>query len=300
MKLQRRLFLSQLSVAAAAVAISKPMKAAASIGKVLGNYPPTPNSVTLFHTGNLRGNIGPAVKGGSGLRSVSSFLANHESTGLLLDSGNFLGDSNSGSQNYALVASMNKTGYLAAGIGEQEFSAGQDALARLIPFMNFRMVNCNYRFDNALSGLVAPYAITYSGKIKIGITGVGGRISGVGFNDPSACANQVARQLKEKEKCDLVICLSSLRFSEDNGMPDNKTLAKRSEHIDFIIGESSNTPAIYPLVLLNKNKQEVLISQAASNGYGIGKISCSFLNGKQKSHLKAKSFVLSEAGTPVV
>jgi 5'-nucleotidase len=296
MKLERRSFISQISVATAALAIGKPLSSAASTGHALSRFYQAPNCVNIYHTVNSNRVGGPLAGGGSGLPPINSFIGKQKIKGLLLDNGNFLAGDQSALLNYRVIALMNQMGYQAAAVGERELSGGEEALAKLIPAMNFSLVNCNYQFGPALNKLVVPYLTIYSGKIKIGVTGVGDKLPGTGFSDPLACANNIASILKEKEKCDLVVCLSRLSFSREGDAPDNQKLAKGSAHIDFVIGEHSSTPTNSPLIKLNKNKQEVLISQAAS----FGRISCSFSDGKQKNDLRAKHFILQEAGLSTV
>jgi 5'-nucleotidase len=293
MKQQRRLFIGQLSVAAAAMAIGKPMRSVASIGNLVTNFYAASHSATFYHTGNLRTNAPLESTGEDGLLLIRSFLIKQDSKGLLLDNGNFLNSGDSTAQMCHVISLMNKMGYRAAAVGEQELSMRQDELAKLAPLMTFKLVNCNYQFDAALAKLVVPYTIIYSGKVKIGITAVGDKIAGIGFKDPLANANDVARILKETEKCDLVVCLSRLAFERSADAPDNQKLAKGSEHIDFIVGENSRIPANDPLIVLNRNKHEVLISHSVANAGSVGKISFSFLSGKQKNNLKAKIFTAS-------
>jgi 5'-nucleotidase len=221
-------------------------------------------------------------------------LKNQDTDGLLFDAGDFLNGGHSPAQQKEVIYTMNNMGYIAATIGNHELSGGQDALAALIPSMQFSMVNCNYQFNDALSRLIKPYTIINSGKFKIGVTGVGHELNGIKYNDAIQCANHTASILKEKEKCDLVIVLSHLGYSQKGGLPDNLTLAQSSENIDLIISGHNQRLLAGPVIKLNRLKREVIISQAAWDGLMVGKVVFNFENGKQRNGVKAKNFITGQ------
>ena len=103
--------------------------------------------------------------------------------------------------------------------------------------------------------------------------------------------SETAQVLKKDEHCDIVICLSHLGYQRKDGNPDCKMLARESEHIDMIISGHNQELMDGQLVMQNKNKHEVIISQAAWNGLMIGKTVFSFGNGKQKSNIDARYLV---------
>ena len=288
---QRRLFLSQMSLVAGVAALSKPMDSMAAISKRLNSLYKAKTDVTIYHTNDLHGNINAAYNNIGGLDQIKNLLQSQETSGLLLDAGDLIDGANSLEQQKKMIYAMNATGYHAAAIGNHELALGQDHLAALVPLMQFALVNCNYRFDSALSRLVKPYVIINSGQYKIGITGVGHKVKGVVYNDAILCANQTAKLLKEKENCDVVICLSHLGYQQKDNEPDNKALARASNHIDMIISGHNRKLLSGQLVMLNKQKQEVLISHAAWNGLMMGKTTFRFSSGKQKSNIDARYLI---------
>ena len=288
---QRRLFLSQMSLVAGITALSKSMNSMATISKRINTLYTAKTDITIYHTNDLHGNIKAVYNNMGGLKQIKAMLSNQETNGLLVDGGDFLDQSNSIAQQKEVIHTMNAMGYHAAAIGNHELALGQENLASLIPYMDFALVNCNYHFNDELSRLVKSYIIINSGQYKIGITGVGHRVAGVIYNDAIHCANKIAKHLKEDEHCNIVICLSHLGNQQLNGSPDNKRLARESEHIDMIISGHNHELMSGQLVMQNKNKHEVIISQAAWNGLMMGKTVFSFSNGKQKSNIDTRYLV---------
>jgi 5'-nucleotidase len=287
----RRVFLSQISLMAGTAAFCKPLASAAAITKHINTLHSAKNAVTVYHTNDLRGNVDAVYKNVGGISQIKTELKNQETGGLLLDAGNFINGSNSFSQQRQVVAMMNTMGYHAAAIGAQELLQGQDHLASLAPLMNFSLVNCNYEFNNNLRSLVKPYIVINSGSFRIGITGVGSQLSGVKYNDAIQSANRVAWLLKNKEKCDLVICLSHLGPISEDDKPDNHKLATQSENIDMIIGSNNNKLLINSKILHNKLKYEVILAQTAWDGLMMGRTIINFDSNKQKNGVNAKHFI---------
>jgi 5'-nucleotidase len=290
----RRTFISQLSLVAAFSALSRPMVSIAATGKKINTLQAGGRQVAIYHTNDLHGHIQPVFGEAGGLNQIGALLKSQETHGLLLDAGGFLNLTKSYSAQKAMIMTMNAMGYHAATIGNDELALGPDYLASLAKMMQFSLVNCNYSFNGELNDLVKPYVIVRSGRFKTGITGVGQKISGVKYNDAVNSVNIVARHLKENEKCDLVICLSHLGYDQPGDEPDNRKLAKQSEHLDLIISGNNNLLLASPLILRNKLKHEVLIGLAAYNGLMMGKAIFNFENGHQKQHLSARNLITGQ------
>jgi len=290
----RRIFINQLSLFTAFAALSKPMASAAAIGKRINTLSASGNNVTIYHTNDLHGNLEPTVGNMGGLNQIKTLLEKEETAGLILDAGNFLNSSQELYQQKQVIYAMNAMGYHAAAIGDEELALGQDHLATLVPLMRFNLVNCNYEFNAELSKLIKPYLIIHSGKFKIGITGIGHEVKGVIYRDAIMSANLVAGMLREKEKCDLVICLSHLGYSQAGNKSDNLKLPAQSEHIDMIIGGHSSNLQSGPSIILNKLKQEVIISCAAWDGLMMNRTIFGFANGKQKHTTRSKHFITGQ------
>jgi 5'-nucleotidase len=291
MNKERRLFINQLSVISALATLSKPTMTFAGVSKKINSLHSLRNQVTIYHTCDLHGKLTSCDGKLGGLINIQKVLNNQETSGLLLDSGDFLGHSESSSSQLKVIDLMNKMGYHAAAIGNEELGMGQDQLASLVPLMNFSLVNCNYGLEGKLGKLVKPYITISTGKFKVGITGVGHKLKGIAYADAIECANNTAKILKEKEKCDLVICLSHLGYNQPGDQPDDQKLAQHSSQIDMIISGHNRFLVRGTIVKMNKLKHEVLISPAAYDGLMIGKTIFSFENGKQKSNIKSKNLI---------
>lgn len=94
------------------------------------------------------------------------------------------------------------------------------------------------------------------------------------YNDPVEVAQDMARILKEEQKCDLVICLSHIGFNYKND-PDKISdlkLAKKTKNIDLIIGGHTHTFLDKPVIEKNSDGKEVLINQVGCYGINLGRI----------------------------
>jgi 5'-nucleotidase len=287
----RRAFISQLSLLAGAAALTRPFTSVAAVSKHIHTLGASRRSVTIYYTNDLHGNFDAACGDLGGLRHVEKLLHRQETAGLLLDGGDFLKKSLTIGEQKQVISTMNWMGYRAAAVGNHELADGGEHLAQLAPLMNFTLVNSNYELKPELSRFVKPYIIVNTGNYKIGITGVGHAINGIPYRNAIDCANAVAELLKVKEKCDLVICLSHLGYTQKDDLPDNKKLAKSSEHIDMIVSGHGRTLLRGPAIALNKHKQEVVIGHAAWNGAMMGKTVFGFEGDKQKHDIKTKHII---------
>ena len=205
---------------------------------------------------------------------------------LLLDSGDF----SQGSTYYTLykgdveVGLMNLMGYDAATLGNHEFDYGVDNLARLARKAEFPIVCANYDFTGTpLEGLIKPYTIIKRNGVKIGIFGVSPQLDGlvmaesckgVKYNDPVKAANDVARLLKEREKCDLVICLSHLGW--DLIGTDDTEMMPQTRNIDIILGGHSHSYFTEMKYIKNLDGKDVPNDQNGKHGIFVGKIVVDF------------------------
>ena len=98
-------------------------------------------------------------------------------------------------------------------------------------------------------GLIKPYVIIKRKGLKIGVFGLAPKIQGlvmqqniqgVKYLDPYTTANEIARKLKEDEKCDLVVCLSHLGW-DLKPRPDDAQLIAATRNIDIVLGGHSHT-----------------------------------------------------------
>lgn len=170
---------------------------------------------------------------------------------------------------------MNQMGYDAGTLGNHEFDYGLDTLSMIVKRLKYPIVNCNYDFSNTvLKGQIKPYVIIKKFGLKIGILGVGvdpegliqkNRYEGMVFKPIISTANFYAKILKEDKKCDLIVCLSHIGYSDDI------IFAEQSKNIDVIIGGHSHTYMEEPDRRKNLDGKEVIIFQTGKSGAYINK-----------------------------
>lgn len=201
---------------------------------------------------------------------------------LLLDSGDF----SQGSSYYTLfkgdveIGLMNLMGYDAATIGNHEFDFGIDNMVRLFKTASFPIVCANYDFTGTpLEGIVKPYTVLKRNGVRIGIFGLSPQLDGlvmekscrgVKYIDPVQAANNVVKTLREKEKCDLVVCLSHLGW-DVFGIND-KEMMTQTRGIDLVLGGHSHTYFDKLQYVRNLDGKEVPNDQNGKHGIYVGKI----------------------------
>ncbi|MCY2687739.1 bifunctional metallophosphatase/5'-nucleotidase [Salinimicrobium sp. TH3] len=177
---------------------------------------------------------------------------------------------------------MSKMGYDAATIGNHDFDNGIDGLLAQMPHAEFPFINANYNFENTvLDGQIKPYQIFVRDGIRIGVFGLGIELEGlVGkklyketkYLDPIDITQEIVKQLKEEEKCHLVICLSHLGYEYKSDKISDVRLAGATKDIDLIIGGHTHTFLPEPSVVLNSIGKEVLVNQVGWAGVNLGRI----------------------------
>lgn len=205
---------------------------------------------------------------------------------LLLDSGDF----SQGSPYYTLykgdveVGLMNLMRYDAATIGNHEFDFGVENMARLFKMADFPVVCANYDFTGtALEGIVKLYVVLKRDGLRIGVFGLSPELdglvlaescAGVKYNDPVKAANDVAKTLKEKEKCDIVICLSHLGWKLA-GLDDTE-LMSQLRNVDIVLGGHSHTYFTDMEYVKDLDGREIPNDQNGKHGIYVGKIVVDF------------------------
>ena len=86
-----------------------------------------------------------------------------------------------------------------------------------------------------------------------------------------------------KQKCDLVICVSHLGHEYSSDKISDTKLAKLTSGIDLIIGGHTHTFLKEPLILKNKNNDNVIINQVGSGGVYLGRIDFNFTNSNKSN-----------------
>lgn len=267
----------------------------ASLQNIFGN--PDLITLTILHTNDVHSRIDPFPMdggrnqdlGGATRRAalIDQIRKENEHV-ILLDAGdmfqgtpyfNYFG----GELEIKLMSNM---GYDAATIGNHDFDAGIEGLAKQHRHANFPFVIGNYRFDDTpMYDKFKPYITLERGPLKIGVTGVGIELDGLvpknligetQYLNPIERANHYAEKLKYEEKCDYVICLSHLGFRYKNDKVSDHVLAAESTAIDLIIGGHTHTFLDEPQLLKNKLGQPVLVNQAGWAGILLGRIDITF------------------------
>ncbi len=197
------------------------------------------------------------------------------------------------------IKAMTLMGYDACTIGNHDFDAGIENLAlQMHKHARFPMLSSNYDFnDTPLEGKTLPFHVIRKGGLKIGIFGLGIKLAGLvaadlygktQYLDPVQKANETAALLKNKHKCDLVICLSHLGYRySDPGLVSDQVLADNSSAIDLILGGHTHTFMREPEKRLNKAGGEVLINQVGFGGLILGRLDFRFDAVGKKEFFKA-------------
>ena len=208
---------------------------------------------------------------------------------LLFDCGDF----SQGSPYYNMfkgeveVRLMNEMGYDAATIGNHEFDFGLDNMLRLFKMAKFPVVCANYDFTGTIiEGVVKPYVILERNGLKIGVFGLSPKMEGlvqasncegVVYNEPNAAANEVADLLKNKEGCDVVICLSHLGWKSGPLNPaSDETLIANTRNIDVVLGGHSHSLFVTPEYYENLDGKKVPNYQMGKSGVYVGKMVLEF------------------------
>jgi 5'-nucleotidase len=270
--------------------------------------------ITILHTNDVHSHIdpfpenhprNPSMGGVAKRANIIEQIRKEEANVLLLDAGdvfqgtpyfNYYG----GELEFKLMSMMK---YDLATLGNHDFDNGIDGFYTQLPHANFEFVSANYDFKNTeLNGIVKPYKTFIKDGIKIGVFGLGIELEGLvekklyketKYNNPIEVATDITKTLKEKEKCDLIICLSHLGFdykNEKDKVSDLK-LAAATQDIDLIIGGHTHTFLDKPVIKTNKVGKQVVINQVGAYGINLGRIDF-YLSDESKYISKEKNIVI--------
>lgn len=271
-------------------------------------------TITILHTNDVHSQIEPLPGnhykypnlGGFARRAtlVEQIRQENPNT-LLLDAGdifqgtpyfNYFG----GELEFKLMSMLN---YDVATLGNHDFDNGLDGLLSQLPHAKFDFVSANYGFENTiLDGKIQPYKIIVKDGIKIGVFGLGVALEGLvnknlsketTWQHPIEIAQDISRELKEIQKCDLIICLSHIGYHYKKN-PDkvcDLQLAAQTKDIDLIIGGHTHTLLPKPTVTKNSVNKDVLINQCGKSGVYMGRVDFHFSTDGEKT-AKGKSIVV--------
>ncbi len=248
---------------------------------------------TIFHTNDIHSRIVPFLENDAKYPNQGGLIAlaklytlekEKVENSILLDCGdvfqgtpyfNFF----KGKIEYEL---MSKMGYTATTLGNHDFDNGIVGLQNVKKHRNFEIICSNYDIENSpLSKDVITHKILIINGITIGLIGLGinpeGLINldnckGITYKDPVQTANELAKKLKDKEKCDVVICISHLGLSYKNDKVCDTILAKKSANIDVIIGGHTHSFLDAPMQLKNSLNNQIIVNQAGWSALKLGQI----------------------------
>ncbi len=264
--------------------------------------------LTILHTNDQHSRIDPFPNdgrkyGGMGgmakRKTLVDQIRKQEPNVLLLDSGdiwqgtpyfNFFG----GELEYKLMSQMK---YDAATLGNHDFDNGLKGLEKMLPHAGFPFVSANYDFSKTiLKNRFEPYKVFEKQGVRIGVFGLGieleGLVSGNNFGetvyaDPVSVAKEMVEELRDKQKCNLIICLSHLGYKYDGDKIDDIKLANQVEGIDLILGGHTHTFLEEPTVIRLESGHETLINQVGWAGIYLGRIDFTFnKNSKKRTDMR--------------
>ncbi len=260
------------------------------------------SKLTILHTNDVHSRLDPFTdgnyKGKGGIAARAQLvreIRSREEHVLLLDAGDMF----QGTPYFNLykgepeIRAMSMMGYDAGTIGNHDYDAGIENLAnQLRSHAKFPIIICNYDYSGTpMENNYHPYQVIKKGDLRIGITGVGIEMKGlVGeglygntkYLDPVKCATETASYLKDKKKCDMVICLSHLGDKYDDDKVSDEVLAQRSRNIDLIIGAHTHRFFEKPRVYDNEAGEKVIVNQVGWAGIQLGRLDYEFSRGRKK------------------
>jgi 5'-nucleotidase len=255
--------------------------------------------ITILHTNDTHSHIEPISGGrdnGKGGVARRAALINKVRKGnpntVLLDCGdifqgtpyfNFYG----GELEIKLMTMM---GYDAATIGNHDFDNGLDGLFAQLPNASFDFVISNYDFTNTImDGKTKPYKVMVKDGVRIGMFGLGIKLDGLvapkmyketQYQDPLMVAQDMVIALREKEKCDIVICISHLGYKYGGSKISDISLAQQTSGIDLIIGGHTHTFLDQPDLVINAAGETTMVNQVGCYGINVGRIDFYMNKGK--------------------
>jgi 5'-nucleotidase len=243
--------------------------------------------IVILHTSDTHSQMEPVnqvsdrdfSKGGAVRRTVLLEKLRKDNPKLLLFD---CGDFSQGTPYYnmfkgdAEIDMMNLMKYDAVMIGNHEFDFGLENMARLFKRAKFPVVCSNYDLKGSvLEKIVKSYVIIVRNGVRIGVFGLGPQLEGLvqaknygslKYEDPIAVSDKMVALLREKEKCDLVVCLSHLGINED------KLFIPQSHGIDVVLGGHSHTFLKNPIYMHGKDGKKVILLHSGRKGVEVGEV----------------------------
>jgi 5'-nucleotidase len=258
--------------------------------------------ITVLHTNDTHSQIDPisendqlAGKGGVARRAtlVKKIRSENPNT-LLVDAGDVF----QGTPYFNLYRgeveykAMSAVGYDVATLGNHEFDNGIEALASAMKFATFDIVSSNYDVAGTpIEAKVKKYVIREVQGVRIGIFGLGIKLEGLNapntfkglkYINPVEASKNVVGQLRNKEGCTIVICLSHLGYypkPKENEFGDSQ-LVQEVDGIDFIASGHTHTFMSLPVMIRQPSGKETMIFQVGARGIYLGRVDFTVRNNK--------------------
>ena len=204
---------------------------------------------------------------------------------------------------------MKEMGYDVITLGNHEFDLMPKGLAQIITSAQQKGGIPEIVFSSAIfshenpeddtleeifkKGWVKPYTVKEIQGIRIGLFGIMGKDAAevspfarpVKFRNPIEISREMVKTLREKEKVDLIICLSHSGLSEKKSQSEDERLAKEVPGIDIIVSGHTHTKLTQPIRV-----NETLIVQAYAYGRNVGVLDLAH----EKGRLTLKQYTLVE------
>jgi len=251
----------------------------------------------ILHTNDLHCRVepfpatDPKFPGQGGMNRIAAYIKKLRETEpdlLLFDSGDF----SQGTPYFnffkdeVILKLMSEMGYTASTVGNHEFDNGVSELANGLQFANFPVVSSNYDFsETPLAGMIKKNLIIERKGIRVGVYGLGVELAGLVdkgksektvFLDTVETALEQEDHLKNREKCDLVICLSHLGYEYAHDKISDVKLASKTRYTDLILGGHSHTFLEKPAEYFNAENKKVIINQAGWAALMLGQLDFQF------------------------
>ncbi|OGP78439.1 MAG: hypothetical protein A2V86_10555 [Deltaproteobacteria bacterium RBG_16_49_23] len=196
---------------------------------------------------------------------------------------------------------MKEMGYDAITLGNHEFDLMPGGLAKIITSARQKGGLPEIVFSSAIfdkenpeddtleevfrKGWVKPYLVKEVQGIRIGLFGIMGKDAAevspfarpLKFKNPIETAREMVKILREKEKVDLVICLSHSGLWEKKSRSEDEQLAREAPGIDLIVSGHTHTKLAQPLIV-----DKTIIVQAYAYGKNVGVLDLAYENGRVK------------------
>jgi len=270
--------------------------------KVFGSKKKDFTKITILHTNDVHSHVEPfsindpkypGLGGAARRASIIDDIRNTEKNVLLFDAGDIFQGTPyfnvyKGEIDFKLMSLMQ---YDASAIGNHDFDNGIDGLYNMLPHAKFPFICSNYDFNNTImKDKVSKYKTFEKDGIKIGVFGLGVELDGLvdkdlykdtKYLDPIEISNQMAIDLKDKENCHFIICLSHLGYEYKTDKVSDIVLAKNTSNIDLIIGGHTHTFLDKPIQVKNSSNKKTIITQVGWAGINLGRLEFYFSSDKK-------------------